>query len=90
MKNDDKQCCAAEALRRVKPVEVNGATIGLAMLDHAFAEVRDPGLTDESAVRAELLTRGKVDNDVPPPAAAAYATAVNREYARWNNEGGTR
>jgi hypothetical protein len=90
MKNNDVPCCAADAMRRVKPIDVNGATVGLAMLDLVFAEVRDLGLTDESAVRAELLKRVKVYNYVPPPAADAYAGAVNREYAKWNNQGDIR
>jgi hypothetical protein len=88
MKNNDVPCCAADAMRRVKAVDVDGVTIGLAMLDLAFTEVRKLGLTDESAVRAELLKRVKVYNYVPPPAAEAYAAAVNREYVKWNNEGG--
>jgi hypothetical protein len=68
-------------------VDVNGATVGLAMLDLVFAEVQELGLTDESAVRAELPKRVKVYNYVPPPAAEAYAAAVHREYAKWNNRG---
>lgn len=90
MKNNDIPCCAADAMRRVKPVEVNGATIGLAMLDLVFAEVQALGLTEEMAVRAELLKRVKVYNYVPPPAAGAYAGAVYQEYGRWNNQGGIR
>jgi hypothetical protein len=90
MKNDDIPCCAADALRRVRAVEVNGPTIGPAMLDAVFAEVRDLGLADESAVRAELLKRVKVYNYVPPPAAGACAGAVYREYGRWSNQGGNR
>ncbi len=88
MKNNDIPCCAADAMRRVKPVEVYGVTVGLAMLDLVFAEVRDLGLIDESAVRAELIKRVKVYNYVPPPAAEAYARAVYREYGRWNSQGG--
>ncbi len=60
------------------------------MLDLVFAEVRDLGLTDEAAFGAELLKRVKVYNYVPPPAAEAYAAAVYREYAKWNNQGGIR
>ena len=77
-------------MRRVKAVEVNGATVGLSMLDLVFAEVRGLGLTDESAVRAELLKRVKVYNDGPSPAAEADPGAVYREYERWNNQGGMR
>lgn len=90
MKNNDMPCCAADAMRRVKAVEVNGATVGLSMLDLVFAEVRDLELTDETAVRVELLKRVKVYNYVPPPAAEAYAGAVYQEFGRWNNQGGIR
>ena len=88
MKNKDFPCCAADAMQRVKPVEVNGATVGLSMLDLVFAEVQALGLTDESAVRAELLKRVKVYNYVPASAAEAYAGAVYREYGRWSNQRG--
>jgi len=84
MKKDGIPCCAADAVRHVQPVEVDGATVGLAMLDHAFAEVREFGLANETAVRAELLKRVKVYNYVPASAAAAYVGAVYREYQRWN------
>ena len=82
MKSDDIPCCAADAMRRVRPMGVNGATIGLAMLDLAFAEVQALGLTDETAVRAELLKQVKFYNYVPASAAEAYADAVDREYAK--------
>jgi len=90
MKNNAIPCCAADAMRRVKPVDVNGAAVGLDWLDLVSAEVRDLGLTDESAVRAELLKRVKVNIHVPPPAAEAYAAAVHRESAKRNNQGGIR
>ena len=82
MKNKDIPCCAADAMRRVKPVDVNGATVGPRLLDLVFCRGAALGLTDESAVRAELLKRVKVYNYVPPPAAEAYAGAVHREYAK--------
>lgn len=88
MKDDDIPCCAADAMRRIKSIEVDGVTVGLAMLDHAFAEVRGLGLTDEAEVRTELLKRVKVYNYVPALAAAAYAGAVYREYLQWNNNQG--
>lgn len=89
MKNKDVPCCAADAMRRVTLVDVGETTIGLAMLDLVFAEVQRLGLADDAAVRTELIRRVKVYNYVPPPAAEAYAAAVHREYANWN-EGGKR
>jgi hypothetical protein len=90
MKIKDIPCRAADAVRHAMPVEVNGATVGLAMLDLVFAKVRDPGLTDESAVRAALLRPVKVLNYAPPMAAEVYAIAEYREYAKGNNQGGIR
>ena len=90
MKNNHIPCCAADAMRRVMAVDVNDATVGLDWLDLVLAGVRDFGLADESAVRAELLKRVKVHNYVPPPAARACFGAESREYGRWNNQGGTR
>jgi predicted RNA polymerase sigma factor len=90
MKNKDIPCCAADAMRRVKAVDVNGATVGLAMLDLVFDEVRAMGRMEETAVRAELLKRVKIYNYIPPPAADAYAAAVFRDYVKWANEGGIR
>jgi hypothetical protein len=91
MKNDDIPCCAADAMRTVKSVEVNGATVGLSMLDLVFTEVRDLALTDNAALRAELLKCVKVYNYVPASAADAYAGAVYREYLQWStNKGGVR
>lgn len=78
--NDDKPCCAAEAMRRVKPVEVGGVTIGRVMLDHTFTQVRGLALADEAAIRTELLLKCvKCYNYIPAPAAAVY-----QEYLLWN------
>jgi len=83
MKNSYIPCCAADAVGQVKPVKVNGATVGLDCLDLVFAEVRVLGIADDGAIRAELIRRVKVYNYVPPAAAEDYAAAVHREYARW-------
>jgi hypothetical protein len=60
MKNRDRPCCAADAMRRVKTADVNGATVGLDRLDPVLDGVQ------------------------------AYAAAVHRENANWNNKGGIR
>jgi len=86
VKNDGIPCCAADAVRHVRPVEVDGVTVGLAMLDHAFAEVRDLDLSSDAEIRAAVLKRVKVYNYVPAPAAPAYAEALYREYLRWTTK----
>jgi hypothetical protein len=89
MNNNGIPCCAADAMRTVRQVEINGVTIGLSMLDLVVAEVQALDLASETAVRAELITRVKVYNYVPASAAEAYAAAVHREYIRSNNQGGS-
>lgn len=88
MKNNDTPYCAADAMRRVKPVEVNGATVGPSMLDFVFAVVHAPGRAADAAVRAELMKCVKIHNYIQPAITEAYATAVHREYAKWTNQGG--
>lgn len=86
MKNHGIPCCAADAVRRIRSIEVDGVTVGLAMLDDAFTEVRDLGLPTDAEIRAEVLRRVKVYNYVPAPAAPAYAEALYREYLQWTNK----
>lgn len=83
MRNNDIPPCALDAVRTVRQVEIDGATIGLSMLDLVFAEVQALDLADETAVRAELVRRVNVYNYVPAPAAAAYGEALYREYLQW-------
>ena len=76
----DKPCCAAEALRRIRQIDVNGITTGISMLDESFSEVKGLGLSDDRGIREALLKRVKVYNYSPPAAAEAYADAIMREY----------
>lgn len=38
--SDDKPCCAADALRRIRQVKINGMMTGIAMLDENIAEAK--------------------------------------------------
>ena len=42
--SDDKPCCAADALRRIRQVKINGIMTGITMLDESIAEVRAQNL----------------------------------------------
>ena len=59
-------CGAADA------VEVDGITVGLAMLDAVFGEVEAPGPLREE----ELLRRVKIYNYITRPAEESYAVAL--------------
>lgn len=77
---DEKPCCAAEALRRVRQVEVGDVVIGITMLDDILREVRAMNLSNEKSIGNELLKRVKIYNYVPARAEEQYRTALVREY----------
>jgi hypothetical protein len=82
MTGKEKPCCAAEALRRIRQVDVGGIRVGLAMLDDIIDEVQGLRLTAKDSIAEELLKRVKVYNYVPKAAEAAYRSALLREYEK--------
>ncbi len=80
MRNDNKPCCAADALRRIKQLSINGIPTGLCMLDECIAEVKQQDLHNEAEIRAVLMKRVKVYNYVPPNVEDEYARAIFEEY----------
>ena len=82
MGNDNKPCCAADALRRVRQVTINGLPTGITMLDESIADVRAQGLTSDSAIRDALMKRVKVYNYVPHTVETHYADALFEEYRK--------
>lgn len=80
MGNDNKPCCAAEALRRIKQLSICGIPTGLCMLDECIAEVKQQDLHNEADIRAVLMKRVKVYNYVPPNVEEEYACAILEEY----------
>ncbi len=79
-KKREKPCCAAEALRRIRRVEVGEVVVGLAMLDDILAEIIDLGLSGETAIGDELLKQVKIYNYIPKEAESLYRAALLREY----------
>ena len=47
--SDNKPCCAADALSRIRQVKINGIMTGITMLDESIAEVKaqNPGSEPE-------------------------------------------
>jgi len=82
MGGKEKPCCTAEALRRIRQIEIGATVIGLAMLDDIIDEVQDLHLKGKDAIAAELLKRVKIYNYVPGAAEAEYRTALLREYEK--------
>lgn len=66
MGSDNKPCCAADALRRIRQIPVNGIPTGICMLDECIAEIKAQDLKNDPEIRAALLKRIKVYNYIPP------------------------
>ncbi|MFA5268934.1 MAG: hypothetical protein WC379_13265 [Methanoregula sp.] len=82
MEYDNKPCCAAEALRRIRQIPVKGIPIGICMLDECIAEVKTQEMTSDQEIRAALLKRIKVYNYVPPNVEEEYACALVEEFRK--------
>lgn len=79
---DDKPCCAAEALRRIRQIPINGLLTGITMLDDSIADVKQQNPGDDSAIREALMKNIRIYNYVPPGVADAYAQAIMEEYKK--------
>ncbi|MDD1690369.1 MAG: hypothetical protein LUQ66_06880 [Methanoregula sp.] len=82
MKNDTIPCCAADALRRIRQVPINGIMTGITMLDESIAAVMDQGLNGDREVREALMKKVRVYNYVPAGVDEAYATAIMEEFRK--------
>jgi hypothetical protein len=82
MRNDNKPCCAADALRRIRQVKINGLTTGITMLDECIDEIKMQDLKSEPEIQAALLQRVKVYNYIPRNVEHEYARALFEEYKK--------
>jgi hypothetical protein len=80
--NDDKPCCAADALRRIRQIKINGIMTGITMLDESIAEVIAQNLGSEPEILAALMKKIKIYNYVPKGVEAEYARALMEEYKK--------
>ena len=82
MGSDNKPCCAADALRRIRQIPINGIPTGITMLDECIAEVKMQELKSEPDIQTALLKRVKVYNYIPPNVEHEYARALFEEYKK--------
>jgi len=80
--SDDKPCCAADALRCIRQIKINGIMTGITMLDESIAEVRAQALKVEPEILAALMKKIKIYNYVPKSVEAEYARALMEEYKK--------
>ena len=83
---DRPPCCAADALRRIKPI-VNGIPTGIAMMEKIFDEVKKMDITDDACLKEVLMEKVKIYNYVPGAAGEAYAEALLREFRNYRPTG---
>jgi len=84
---DEKPCCEAEALRRIRQVDVGGIVVGISMLDHILTEVKAMELPDEKETGRELLKRVKIYNYIPASAEEKYRITLLEEYLKCKGGG---
>ena len=80
--SDDKPCCSADALRRIRQVKINGIMTGITMLDESIAEVKAQNLASQPEILAALMKKIKIYNYVPKGVEAEYARALMEEYKK--------
>jgi hypothetical protein len=80
--SNDKPCCAAEALRRIRQIPINGIMTGLTMLDDSIAEVKEQNLKTDTDIREALMKKIRIYNYVPRGVEEAYAQAIMEEYKK--------
>lgn len=78
----DNPCCAADALRRIWQVKINGIMTGITMLDESITEVRALDLKNEPEILAALMKKIKIYNYIPKGVEAEYARALMEEYKK--------
>jgi hypothetical protein len=82
MGNDNKPCCAADALRRIRQIPINGIPTGICMFDECIAEVKAQDLQSEVEIRAALIRLIKVYNYIPRNVENEYTRAIFEEYKK--------
>jgi hypothetical protein len=80
--SDNKPCCAADALRRIRQVKINGIMTGITMLDESIAEIRVQNYGSEPEIRAALLKKIRIYNYIPQGVEEEYARALMEEYKK--------
>ena len=76
----DIPCCAADALRRIRQIPINGIMTGITMLDESIAEIQAQNYTNDPEILVALMKKIKIYNYIPRGIEAEYARALLEEY----------
>jgi hypothetical protein len=83
---DDIPCCAADAIRRIRQVKINGRMTGITMLDEIIAEMRSQNLGTEPEIRAELMKKVRIYNYIPKRVEEEYTEVLMEEYKKGHHK----
>ena len=78
--NSDIPLCQADAVRKVRIIQVNGVATGINMLDEIVAEVNAMKISADKDIREMLLQKVRACNYIPISAEDAYARALVAHY----------
>ena len=78
----DKPCCAADALRRIRQIPINGIMTGITMLDESIAEVKEQNPGSEPEILSSLMKKIRIYNYIPKSVEEVYARALMEEYKK--------
>jgi len=87
MMKDTIPPCAADALQRIRQVELGGVVVGIPMLDHILEEVAAMNIQDTRELGFELMRRVKVYNYVPPRVEDQYRVPILKEFNIYQKRG---
>lgn len=79
---DDIPCCAADALRRIRQIPINGIMTGITMLDESIAGVKEQNPKNETEIREALMKKIRIYNYVPKGVEEEYVRALMEEYKK--------
>ena len=79
---DDNPCCAADALRRIRQIPINGIMTGITMLDESIAGVKEQNPKSDMEIREALMKKIRIFNYVPKGVEEEYVRALMEEYKK--------
>jgi hypothetical protein len=74
--NDDKTCCATDALRCIRQVKISGIMYGITLLNESLAEIRVQDNLRSRCTDEKI----KIFNYILKSVEAEYARALMKEY----------
>jgi len=80
--NNNIPCCAADALRRIRQIPINGIMTGITMLDESIAGVKEQNPKNDMEIREALMKKIRIHNYVPKGVEEEYVRALMEEYKK--------